>query len=153
MTGCVTVQAWRQVDDVARAERRKGVVGEREFARVWTDAGFEVRGLESGGDLTITGRGVHLHGESKRQERAQVPLWVRQVERDARDGVPWVLGYRASREPWTAVVRLDTFLSLLDGDVLAELLAEPDTRAFYVNGLVPLYVRTPLAPLVERLAA
>ena len=89
---------------MAASSRRKGVRGEREFADLWRAAGWTVRGLEAGGDLWLERGGVTLHAETKRQERAKVPEWIRQVERDVPAGVPWVLGFRATRQPWQAIV-------------------------------------------------
>lgn len=133
-----------------RFSRSKGVAGERDFARAWQAAGWTVRGLERGGDLWLERDGVTLHGEAKRQERPQVSWWVRQVERDVPPGVPWVLGFRASREPWTAVLRLDTFLALDLGDALPAMLGDGRARAFHVGEAM--YVRLPLEALLEALA-
>lgn len=131
------------------SSRRKGVAGEREFARLWERAGWTVRGLEAAGDLWLERDGLTLHAEVKRQERPQIPLWVRQCERECAEGVPFVLGWRASRQPWQAAMRLRDFLAVESGDALAGLLEAGTARSFYVGEGV--YVRMPLAALMGAL--
>ncbi len=76
----------------------KGVAFEREVARAFEDAGFEVRGLEAGGDHFIVGRdGMAMHGESKRHERMRLPEWLKQQERDCPAGMRRFLVFRQSR--------------------------------------------------------
>jgi hypothetical protein len=78
----------------------KGNRFERELAEKWQTAGFDVRGLEQGGDHFIVALNGHvLHSEAKRQEVLRIPLWIRQVEADCAAGLPWVLGFRQSRRP------------------------------------------------------
>lgn len=84
----------------AKNTRAKGVAFEREVAQAFEDAGFQVRGLESGGDHFVIARnGVVMHGESKRQERLQLPIWLRQQERDCPENVRRFLCFRQSRQP------------------------------------------------------
>lgn len=134
-----------------RYSRSKGLAGEREFAALWRAAGFEVRGLERGGDLTIVGHGHHLHGESKRQERPQVPVWIRQCERDCPKDVPWVLGFRASKQPWSAVMRIEPLSELTDGPALLAMLYAGTARSFEVDARM--YTRMPLEALIGLLAS
>jgi Holliday junction resolvase len=96
------------------SSRRKGVGGEREVAHLLETCGFEVRNLEGKGDHLIVRAGtIPLHIETKRQERIQLPLWLRQAEREAPPGAIAVVAFRQSHSRWYAA------LPLLD---LAELL-------------------------------
>jgi len=112
---------------VTESSRRKGLTGEREAADLFEDAGWTLRGYESGGDwLAVPGPlnevgfdGMHfraankphpLHVEVKRAERLKLPEWIRQAEAEAVPGsVPCVV-FRASREPWRIVMRLEDYL-------------------------------------------
>ena len=88
--------------------RVKGREAEREVAALWQAAGFTVRGLEAEGDHLIVSRHGHtLHSEVKRQERLRMPEWIAQVERDAPEGVPWLLAFRQSRKRWYVVKPLE----------------------------------------------
>lgn len=92
--------------------RGKGTAFEREVAIAFEDAGFTVRGLESGGDhFTIARDGSVMHGESKRQERLQLPIWLRQQERDCPAGVRRFLVFRQSRRPAYVVEPLAQFVA------------------------------------------
>ncbi len=94
----------------ARNTHAKGNVFEREVADALTAAGFTVRGLESGGDhLAVKGDRI-IHVEAKRQERMQLPMWLRQQERDWPDGER-VLVFRQSRRPAYVVVPFDQWLA------------------------------------------
>ncbi len=91
--------------------RTKGLVFEREVAAAFTAAGFEVRGLEAGGDhLVISHDGHVLHVEAKRQERMQLPTWLRQQERDCPQGALRALVFRQSRRPAYVVEPFEQFV-------------------------------------------
>lgn len=106
---------------MAASSRRKGVAGEREVARVWQGAGFEVRGLEGAGDhLVITGNGRTLHSEVKRQERVQLPLWLRQAEAEAPSGCVPVVCFRQNRGRWYAALPLDDLAGLAAPELNAD---------------------------------
>ncbi len=92
--------------------RAKGVAFEREVAQAFEAAGFEVRGLESGGDWLAVRDGRVVQVECKRGERLKLHEWLRQASRDAMAGVPFVLVFRQSRQPAYAVVPLDQYLDL-----------------------------------------
>ena len=97
-----------------KGRRTKGVKGEREVAQRFEVGGFEVRGLEGSGDhLIMTGSGLTLHVESKRQERIEILRWSRQAEAEAPQGVLPLVAYRPSHEPWRISMRLDDFVALL----------------------------------------
>ena len=78
--------------------RDKGTAFEREVARAFEDAGYTVRGLESGGDhFAISRDGETIHVECKRHERLRIPEWLAQQERDCPPGVRRLLVFRQSR--------------------------------------------------------
>lgn len=86
----------------------KGVLGEREVAAIFQQAGFTVRGLEAAGDwLVVHKDGRVLHVEVKRHERPQWGEWVKQAERDCPQGVPMMVANRRNRQPWYVMQRLD----------------------------------------------
>jgi hypothetical protein len=102
-----------------RGNRAKGVVAEREVATLFQAAGFDVRGLESGGDHWILGPGFVLHSEVKRHERLRIPEWTAQCEADAGENTIPLLSYRQSAasfqvaHPWRSIIRTATLASLL----------------------------------------
>jgi Holliday junction resolvase len=99
---------------VAASSRRKGVKGEREVAAIWQAAGFEVRGLEGLGDhVVICGNGVTIHSETKRQERLQLPIWLRQAADEAPSGTVPVVAFRQNRGEWYAALPLAALAELL----------------------------------------
>lgn len=99
---------------MAASSRRKGVKGEAEVAAIWRAAGFEVRGLEGLGDhVVVCGNGVLIHSEVKRQERLQLPAWLRQAKAEAPPGAVAVVAFRQSRGEWYACLNLHAFAELL----------------------------------------
>lgn len=101
---------------MSRAERRKGVDGEREVRRLFEQHGFELRGLEASGDWLAFGHGLAFHVESKRQEVARPWVWFEQASAEAPTGTIPLVAFRRSRSPWLALVRLDVLLPVLHQD-------------------------------------
>lgn len=96
------------------SSRRKGREGEAEVAALYAAAGLEVRNLEGRGDhLIVRAGGLTLHSETKRQERIQLPLWLRQARAEAPQGVIPVVAFRQSHELWTAALELVDLIALL----------------------------------------
>lgn len=97
--------------------RRKGVVGEREVTHLFSDAGFDVRGLEGLGDHIVSrgvaGKLLVFKLEVKRQERLRIHEWMRQCEAETPPGMIPLLVYRRSGEPWRCVLGLDRLLELV----------------------------------------
>lgn len=92
--------------------RDKGTKYEREVAQAFEDAGFAVRGLESGGDhFAVDVEGETYHVEAKRHERLRLPEWLAQQERDCPRGVRRALVFRQSRRSSYVVVPLEQFLA------------------------------------------
>lgn len=100
-----------------KGRRSKGVNGEREVAKLFTEAGFDVRGLEGLGDHIATrgtaGQLTALHLETKRQERVRVPEWLRQCEDETPAGMVPLLCFRQNRGEWIACLPLDKLIELL----------------------------------------
>lgn len=90
--------------------RAKGIAFEREVAKAFEAAGYEVRGLESGGDWIAARDGQVVQVECKRAERLKLDEWLRQAGRDALLGVPHVLVFKKSRQPAYAVIPFDQYL-------------------------------------------
>lgn len=86
---------------MSRKERDKGVRGEQELAALFRDAGHQVEQLQRNqngvSDLVID---RWLYVDSKRQERMQLAMWIRQATENAPDGTVPAVAFRASREPW-----------------------------------------------------
>jgi hypothetical protein len=114
-------------------EREKGRKGEAEVAGLYRAAGFEVRGLEGGGDhLVVCGAssGVRLHSEVKRQETARPWAWFEQASSEAPPGSVPVVHFRRNRSPWLVILEAEQLVRILDrleqlerygaGDVLEE---------------------------------
>ena len=96
------------------SERQKGIVAEGEVRKLLEQAGWTVRGLEGLGDqLAFSPAGTLLHVEVKRQERLQLPIWLRQAAAEApAEAVPLV-AFRQNRSRWYGVAPLDALLELL----------------------------------------
>lgn len=92
--------------------REKGRAFERAVARAFEQAGFVVRGLESGGDhFVVSSGGVVLHVEAKRHERLQLPIWLRQQERDCPPSVRRALVFKQARRPAYVVELFEQFVA------------------------------------------
>jgi Holliday junction resolvase len=101
---------------MGRSEREKGRKAEREVALIYQAAGFEVRGLEALGDhLVVCKDGLVLHSETKRQERLQLGVWVRQAEENAPQGTVPVIAWRHSHMPWRADLALADLVTIVSG--------------------------------------
>lgn len=98
---------------MSAAERVKGRRAEAEVAAIYREHGFTVRGLEGGGDHSVTGYGLLIHSEVKRQERTRLHLWARQAAAEAPRGALPIVAYRANRQPWNAMLPETAMRSLL----------------------------------------
>jgi hypothetical protein len=115
---------------MSRSERTKGLVGEREVRALYERHGYEVRGLESGGDHlavlhgilelgtiaaagTETRRPLTIHSEIKRCETARPWAWWEQASAETPSGSLTVVAFRRSRSPWLALTSLDALAGAL----------------------------------------
>jgi Holliday junction resolvase len=101
---------------VSRSQRRKGIDGEREVARLMEGYGYTLRGLESGGDWIAVGGSLPLAVEVKRQEVLRIPLWQRQALADRVPGTLPLVAFRASRSAWWGMSPLEEMLGALKAD-------------------------------------
>ena len=103
--------------------RNKGKVGEREFASLLREHGFDARrGQQFAGgtdspDVVSTALDW-LHIEVKRVQQLNLAEACAQAKRDA-GGKPWIVAHRKNRGPW--------FITL-DSDALYEVLRQSLTR-------------------------
>ena len=101
---------------MSRAEREKGLRGEREVAAIYAARGLEVRGLEATGDHLIVGAsnaGPTIHSEVKRQETARVWAWWQQASSEAPAGTVPAVHFRRNRSRWLVMLDAETFAGLL----------------------------------------
>jgi hypothetical protein len=96
---------------VSRAERDKGLRGEREVAQAFEAAGAELKNLEYAGDHHVVLNGVPFHVEVKRHERLDLMRWVRQAEAEKQSESTSMVVFRQSRQPWRVVLTLEDFLA------------------------------------------
>lgn len=111
-------------------ERRKGIVGEREVRALYEAHGYEVRGLEGGGDHLAVLHGIDylpgvirdsfserrpltIHSECKRTETARPWAWWEQASAETPPGSLTIVAFRRSRSPWLALANLDALASAL----------------------------------------
>jgi Holliday junction resolvase len=97
--------------------KRKGATGEREFAAVLRENGFDARRGQqfSGGPNSpdvISEELSWLHFEIKRVEALSITNATQQAESDS-GGKPWVVAHRKNNAPWFITIRLDFFFKLL----------------------------------------
>ena len=103
------------------SSRRKGIAGEREVARIWQTAGFQVRSLEGQGDHLVLRSasfkpdGPTIHCEVKRQERIRLPEWLAQARNEAPQGTIPVVAFRQNRGEWYAALPLESLAELARG--------------------------------------
>ncbi|MDB6034905.1 MAG: uncharacterized protein JWM16_5243 [Verrucomicrobiales bacterium] len=101
--------------------RRKGKVGEREFAALLRQHGFDARrGVQFAGgadspDVVSKALGF-LHIEVKRVQSLNLSSACAQAEGDC-GGKPWVVAHRKNHAPWLITMTAETFFQLLRGDV------------------------------------
>lgn len=90
---------------MSNATRQKGLRGEQRAAKVYRDAGWEVRRLDGLGDfIARSPRDVFAHNEVKNQRRLQLPIWLRQAKAETYAGyVPVVVFPDASGELWACL--------------------------------------------------
>lgn len=101
-----------------RKSRRKGKVGEREWARFCTQRGYEAhRTAQCRGD---TGQAADVEGlpgihiEVKRCEQTRLYDWLRQAKHDSAvgdHGLP-IIAHRKNDEPWVVIMDAEDWFKL-----------------------------------------
>lgn len=108
--------------------RRKGKVGEREFASLLRENGFDARrGQQFSGSPdspdVVSNALAWLHVEVKRVQNLNLTDACVQAERDCGRGAPagvqkpWVVAHRRNHAPWLITMKAEFFFRLLRGDV------------------------------------
>lgn len=98
-----------------RRSREKGKRGEREVAKLLSDAGYESRrGVQfcGGGDSPDVISELPCHIEVKRTEKFNLWGAMDQASADAVD-MPPIVFHRPSHRPWVIVMYAEDFLELL----------------------------------------
>ena len=101
--------------------RRKGKVGEREFASLLREHGFDARrGQQFAGGAdspdVVSDALAWLHVEVKRVQNLNLTDACVQAEGDSR-GKPWVVAHRRNHAPWLITMRAEIFFELLRGEL------------------------------------
>jgi len=94
--------------------RQKGKVGEREFASLLREHGFDARrGQQFSGSPdspdVVSEALAWLHVEVKRVQNLNLTDACVQAAGDAA-GKPWIVAHRRNHAPWLITMRADTFL-------------------------------------------
>ena len=97
--------------------RRKGKVGELEWAKFLRDHGYEARRgqqYKGGGDSPdVTGL-PGIHQEVKRVEQFSLYSAMDQSKRDAADAEVPIVVHRRNRKPWVVVMDAEDFLKMYE---------------------------------------
>lgn len=97
--------------------KRKGKVGEREFAALLRENGFDARrGVQFAGGAdspdVVSSALPWLHIEVKRTQALNLADACAQAEGDC-GGKPWVVAHRRNHAPWLITMRAEFFFELL----------------------------------------
>jgi hypothetical protein len=106
--------------------RRKGAVGEREFAALLREHGFDARrGQQFSGSPdspdVVSDALAWLHVEVKRVQNLNLTDACVQAEGDCGRGAPaghkkpWIVAHRRNHAPWLITMRAETFFNFLRG--------------------------------------
>ena len=101
--------------------RQKGKVGEREFASLLRENGFDARRGQQfcGGSQSpdvVCDALAFLHIEVKRTQALNLGDACAQAEGDAR-GKPWIVAHRRNHAPWLITMKAEVFFALLRGEL------------------------------------
>ncbi len=104
--------------------RRKGKVGEREFAALLREHGFDARRgqqFSGGADSpdVMSAALAWLHIEVKRTQALNLADACAQAEGDC-DGKPWVVAHRRNHAPWMISLKAEVFFKFLRGELPPE---------------------------------
>lgn len=99
--------------------RRKGKVGEREFAALLRENGFDARRGQQfcgGGESpdVVSPALAWLHVEVKRVQALNLADACAQAEGDCA-GKPWIVAHRRNHAPWLITMRAEVFFNFLRG--------------------------------------
>lgn len=99
--------------------RRKGKVGEREFASLLREHGFDARrGVQFSGGAdspdVVSEALRFLHIEVKRTQALNLADACAQAEGDC-GGKPWIVAHRRNHAPWLITMTAEVFFQFLRG--------------------------------------
>lgn len=98
-------------------QRQKGAVGEREFAHLLREHGYEAeRGVQHSGGKDSPDVKTNMHGvhwEIKRTERLRLHDALKQSQRDAGEDEMAVVGYRRNHDEWIVIQPFTDWIKLL----------------------------------------
>lgn len=99
-----------------KTSRDKGKRGEREFAHVCKEHGYEAHRTaqhmgKDGGEPDVVGL-PEVHLEIKRCETLSLYTAMKQAERDAKDGFMPVVAHRRNNLPWLMIMNVDDFFKM-----------------------------------------
>jgi hypothetical protein len=108
--------------------RNKGKVGEREFAALLREHGFDARrGQQFSGSPdspdVVSDALAWLHVEVKRVQNLNLADACAQAEGDCWRGAPaghkkpWIVAHRRNHAPWLITMRAETFFNFLRGEL------------------------------------
>ena len=104
--------------------RQKGKVGEREFAALLREHGFDARrgqqfagGTDSPDVVSAALRWLHV--EVKRVQHLNLTDACAQAEGDS-GRKPWIVAHRRNHAPWLITMRAETFFEFLRGTLPPE---------------------------------
>lgn len=96
--------------------RQKGARGERSLAEELRKYGYEARRSaqycgKTGEAPDVVGiDGLHI--ECKRTQQVRDEVFLKQAERDAKEGEIPVVMYRRNHEEWKVIIRLENFMPI-----------------------------------------
>jgi len=97
-------------------KRQKGAAGEREFAKLLRDHGYEAeRGVQHSGSKDSPDVKSNMHGihwEIKRTERLRLHEALKQSQRDAGEDEMAVVGYRRNHDEWIVIQPFEDWVKL-----------------------------------------
>jgi Holliday junction resolvase len=101
--------------------RQKGKAGEREFAALLREHGFDARrGVQFTGGAdspdVVSAALAWLHVECKRVQKLNLADACAQAEGDC-GGKPWIVAHRRNHAPWLITMKAELFFNLLRGMV------------------------------------
>lgn len=120
--------------------RQKGKVGEREFAALLREHGFDARRgqqFSGGADSpdVVSDALPWLHIEVKRVQHLNLTDACAQAEGDCGRGAspgqkkPWIVAHRRNHAPWLITLRAETFFEFLRGTLPPEDKTQQQTNA------------------------
>ena len=115
--------------------RTKGKVGEREFASLLRENGYDARrGQQFSGSPdspdVVSDALAWLHIEVKRVQNLNLTDACVQAEGDC-GGKPWIVAHRRNHAPWLITMRAETFFNFLRGVLPPEATCEAATAPLH----------------------